>query len=100
MRDNGAFLGKAFRVFLFFFEKRFGNEQGKVRINMPGRFEHIVERPLHLFPDRVTVRLDDHAAADGRILSEVSTLDDLVVPLGIVLRSCWKPFCHICPDLT
>ena len=74
MGDDGAFLGKALGVLLFLFEKRFGDEKREVGVLVPGRLEHIVQGPLHLFPDRIAVRLDDHAAADGGVLGQVGPL--------------------------
>ena len=94
MRNHCAFLGKAFGVFLFFFEKRFRHKKREIGVLMPGRLKHIVERTLHLFPDRKTIRLDDHAAANSRVFSQIGTFDDLVIPLGIVFRSFRKCFSH------
>ena len=49
-----------------------------VSLNMP------VQGALHLLPDRIAVRLDDHAAADVGVLGQPGTLHDVEVPLGIV----------------
>ena len=94
MRDHSAFFGEALRMLFFFLQERFRHEERKVGILMPGRLEHIVQGSLHLFPDRKAVRLDHHAAANGRILGEVRAFHDLVVPLGVVLRPLWKCFRH------
>ena len=56
--------------------------------------EHIVEGALHLLPDGVAVRFDDHTASDGRIFCQIGTDDQFVVPLGIVLGAFYKIFCH------
>ena len=58
---------------------------GKYAFSCPGRLEHPVELALDVLPDRVAPRLDDHAAADGRVLGQVGGPDDLLVPLGIVV---------------
>jgi hypothetical protein len=62
-----------------------GMNNGKVRVLMPGRLEHVVECPLHVFPQRIAPRLDHHAAAHGRVLGEIRRPDDLLVPLGVVV---------------
>ena len=49
---------------------------------MAGRLEHPVERALHVFPDAVAPRLDDHAAAHVGVLGEVGRADDLLIPFG------------------
>src|SRR5215467_1484998 len=94
MRDNGAFFGKTFGVFLFFFEEGFRHEEREVSVLMTRRLEHVVQRSLHLFPYRKTIRLDHHAAANGRVFRQAGPLNDLVVPLGIVFRTLWKGFTH------
>ena len=51
-----------------FLEKRFGYEEREIRVLVARSFEHIVERPLHFFPDRKAVRFDHHTAANRRVL--------------------------------
>jgi hypothetical protein len=94
MRDHRAFFGKTLGMLLFFFQERFRDKEREVSVLVSGRLEHIVEGPLHLFPDRETIRLNNHTAANGRILGQVSPFDDLVVPFGIVFRPLWKSFAH------
>ena len=87
MRDDGAFLGEALGHLLFLGQKRFGNKQREVGVDVAGILEHAVEGPLHLLPDGVAVRLDDHAAAHVGVLRQAGALDDVEIPLGIILGS-------------
>ncbi len=58
---------------------------GKYAFWWPVCLEHPVELALHVFPDAVAPRLDDHAAAHVAVFGEVGGLDDLLVPLGEIL---------------
>ncbi len=87
MRHDRTFFRESFGVFFFLFEKRFRHEEREIGILMPGRLEHVIQRALHLLPDREAVRLDDHTASNRRILGQVGALDEFVVPLGIVFAS-------------
>ena len=86
VRDDGALLGEALGHLLFLGQERLGNEQREVGVDVAGVLEHAVEGPLHLLPDGVAVRLDDHAAADVGVLGQPGVLDDVEIPLRIVLR--------------
>ena len=70
VRDDGAFLGEALGHLLFLGEERLGNEQRKVGVDVAGVLEHAIEGALHLLPDGVAVRLDDHAAAHVGVLRQ------------------------------
>jgi hypothetical protein len=85
VRDDGALLGEALRHFLFLGEERFGNEEGKVGVDVAGVLEHAIEGPLHFLPDGEAVRLDDHAAAHVGVLGQAGVLDDVEIPLRIIL---------------
>jgi hypothetical protein len=61
---------------------------------VPGRFEHIVKRALHFFPDRKAVRLDDHASSHGGIFRQIGAFDDLVIPFRIIFAALWQCFAH------
>src|SRR5205085_12035754 len=80
--DDRAFLGETFHVLRFFREITQWNEKREVSVAMAGRAEHRVELPLHVFPDAVAPRTNDHAAADIRRLGHRGGADDLLVPLG------------------
>ena len=62
-----------------------GMKSGKVGVDVAGVLEHAIEGPLHLLPDGVAVRLDDHAAAHVGVLRQAGVLDDVEIPLGIIL---------------
>ena len=84
MSDNGALFGEALDVLGFLFHERTRDEQREVGVHMAGCLEHVVQRSLHEFPKRVAVRLDDHAATNGRMVGQVSFENEFVVPLAIV----------------
>ena len=65
MRNDRDFRSKAFDVLRFLLQKALRNEHREVGILMPGLLEHAVESLLHLFPDRIAIRTNDHAALDG-----------------------------------
>ena len=55
MRDRRDFRREAFNVFGFLPQEAFGNHQRKVRVLVAGGLEHVVQRPLHLLPDGISV---------------------------------------------
>jgi hypothetical protein len=67
-------------VFLLFFQKRFGDEQWKSRVHVPGLFEPAVQRLLDVLPQSPTVGAHHHAAAHRGVICQFGALDDLVVP--------------------
>ena len=85
VRDDGTLLGKPLGHFLFLGQERLGNEEGEIGVDVPGILEHAVEGPLHLLPDGKPMRLDDHAAAHVGVLGQAGMLDDIEIPLGIIL---------------
>jgi len=87
MGDYGALGGKAFGVSGFFFEEGKGDQQGEVGVLVSGGFELHIELLLDEFPDTVSPRFDDHAAACFRVFSHVGSADDLLIPLGEVVAS-------------
>ena len=85
MGDDRAFLGEALDVRGFLLHEGQRDEQREVGVLVAGGLEHVVQRALHVLPERVAPRLDDHAAAHGGVLGQVGGADDLLVPLGVVL---------------
>ena len=81
---HSAFFGKSFHVLRFFRKIAFGDEQGEVGVLHARGFETGVECLLYPFPDGITIGLDHHAAAHGRLFGEVGFHDEFVVPARIV----------------
>ena len=90
MRDDRAFLGEALDVLGLLLQVAQRNEQREVGVLVAGGLEHPVEQPLHVLPERVAPRLDDHAAADVGVLGEIGRPDDLLIPLGKILLARWR----------
>jgi len=82
---HGALLGKARYVLGLFRKEALGNQQGEISVLHTGCLEHLVKHRLHLFPYRVTIGLDDHTSANGRVFSEVCLGDQVVIPLTIIV---------------
>ena len=82
MGHHRALLGEAFDMLRFLLHVTQRNEQREIGVLMPGRFEHRVELPLHVFPDAVAPGLDDHAAAHVGLLRQIGGADDLLIPFG------------------
>src|SRR5262244_1650839 len=68
----------------FLAEETDRDEDGKIRVDMAGGLEALVEFALHLFPDGVAVGADDHAAAHGAVVGELGFADDVEVPASVV----------------
>ena len=62
-----------------------GMNSGKYAFEWPVSLNIAVEDALDVLPQRVAPRLDHHAAADVAVLGEVGGLDDLLVPLLVVV---------------
>src|SRR6476660_10215765 len=80
MRNHGTFLGEAFDVLSFLGEITQRNEQGKIGVAVAGGANHRVELTLHVFPDPVAPRTNDHATAHVRRLGQFSDANHLLVP--------------------
>ena len=72
-------------MILFFLQEPFGDKHGHVDVFVSRFLETAVQDALDVFPDRVTVRTDDHAALHGRILNEIRLLDNIGIPLREVV---------------
>ena len=85
MRDHGALLGEAFDVGGFLLEERDRDEQREVGVLVARLLEHAIEDALDVLPQRITPRLDHHAALDVGVLGEIRRADDLLIPFGKIL---------------
>ena len=81
MRYHGAFLGKAFDVLGFLCEITQRNEQREISVAVTSGANHRVELALHVFPDAVAPRTNDHASAYVGSLSQFSCANHLLIPL-------------------
>ena len=96
--DNRTLLGESFDMLCLAGEKTFWDEQGEVCILHTRLLEHCIQLCLHLLPNGITIRFDDHTAADITLFSEVGLHDQFIVPLRVILASfcqIFKFFCHI-----
>src|SRR5262249_44778388 len=61
------------------------DEEGEVGVDVAGVLEHPIQAALHLLPDGVAGRLDDHAAAHGAVVGQFGAFDDIEIPLRVIL---------------
>ena len=85
--NDRALFGESFDVFGLFFEKTFGNENWEISVFMPRFLEFFIQNTLHIFPDPITPRLDDHTTANWGDFRQFSCLDDRLVPFGIIFAA-------------
>ncbi len=96
VRNHGALLGEPFDMIGLPAEKRFRDEKREVGVHMSCVLEHLVQRSLHLLPDCVSVRFDNHTAAHCRTLRKARLHNQIVIPLRIILLARGKLFQLIC----
>src|SRR5579864_1130614 len=77
---------------LLFIDEAPGNKQRERHVLVPGRLEPAVQRLLHVLPQRPTVGAHNHAAAHRSVVGQLRLQDQLVVPLGKILRARGKFF--------
>ena len=87
MGNNSALLGEAFHMISLSAQERLGNEQGEISVLHAGSLEHVIKLTLHLFPDGVAIRLDDHAATHSRLLGQVGFHYQFIIPLRVIVGS-------------
>src|SRR5262245_6305653 len=63
------------------------NKEGEIGILVSGFLEHSVQCLLHLFPYGVTVRANDHAAFNWRIICQFRGGNHVGVPSGVVFAA-------------
>ena len=90
MRHDGAFLGEALDVCGLLLEIAQRYKKREVGIAVAGRLEHPVQDRLHPLPQGIAPRFDDHATSNFGVFGEIGRPDDLLIPLGKVLLTCWR----------
>jgi hypothetical protein len=85
--NDRAFLGEPFDVFGLSGEVTQRNEQREIGIAVSGRPKHRIELALHVFPNSIAPRANDHATTHVRGLSQLTGPDYLLVPFGKILRT-------------
>src|SRR5205085_5708702 len=76
--------------------------QWKRHVLVASSLESPVQRLLHILPERPTIRTHNHATTHRRIVSQLRLQNQLVVPLGEILRAGGKLFfshAAVCPVL-
>src|SRR5574344_1827451 len=68
--DYRALLGKTLNVFGLLAEKRLGDKQRQIGIDVTSFLKTAIKLSLHLLPDSIAIRLDYHTASYSRIFSQ------------------------------
>ena len=84
MCDPGDFRGKSLNVILLLLKKTLGNEHGKIYVLHTGLLEPAVEFRFDVLPNRVSGRLEDHAALYRCVSYKLCFFNDIRIPLGKV----------------
>ena len=102
--DPCHFRCKAFYVILFLFEQAFRNKHRHADIFMSGFLKHAVQNMLHILPDGVTIRTNDHTALDAGVFDKLCFFYNIGIPLCEILihggdfsHLFFVAFCHIAP---
>ena len=80
--NNRAFLCETLNMFGFLREITQRNEEREIGVAMAGGAKHRVEMMLHVFPDAVAPRANDHATADIGRFRHRGGPDHLLIPFG------------------
>ena len=94
MRHHRALLREPLYMLGLPAQERLGDKKREIGIDMPRLLEHPVKHIMHLLPDGITIRLDDHTAPYSRALSEICLHHKIVIPLRIILRPLCNLFSH------
>ncbi len=79
--NHSALFGETLHMVRLLAEKRFGYEQREIGVFVPRLLEHLIESGLHLLPNSITVRLDNHTSAYGRIFRKARFNYQIIIPL-------------------
>ncbi len=85
MGYHGTFRSEALHVLGLFFQKRVGYEQREIGVYVPGFLKPQIEMSLDIFPQGIPRRTHDHTSPDRSIIRKFRRLDNILIPLGIIL---------------
>ena len=94
MGNHGTLLGEAFHVTGLTTEEGFRDKNREIGVGVARFLEHSIQSGLNLLPNRISVRFYHHTTSHRGIFSQISFLNNIIVPLRITLFSCRKTFCH------
>ena len=94
VRDDRALGREALNVLSLLLEIRRGDQQREIGIDVSRLFKSLVELGLDDLPHGIAGGTDDHAAAHGRVIGQLGHLDDVEIPLRIILRTRGNVACH------
>ena len=80
-RDPSTLGSKALYVILLLLQKGFGDQHGHIYIFVARGLESCIQILLDIFPDRIAVGTDNHAAVHAGIVNQLGLLDNVGVPL-------------------
>src|SRR5207253_1694440 len=89
VRDDCTFLSKAFDVLGFLCEITQRNEKGEICVAVSRGAKHGIELALHVFPNAVAPRANNHAAAYLRRFCQLGGANHLLIPFGKILVASW-----------
>ncbi len=95
MRDDGDFGREPFDVLRLFCHEAHGNKQREIGVFVSVILKTFVEFLLNIFPDRISVRADDHRPLYGAVIDELGFQHDV----GIPLRKIGFDICDLCYEL-
>src|SRR5205823_15025323 len=81
MWQHGTLVGKAFDVVSFVRVITQRNDERKMGVEVTGGANHRVQLTLHVFPDPIAPRTNDHAPAHLRRLGQFGGANHLLMPL-------------------
>ena len=90
MRYDGAFFGETLDVCGLLLKIAQRYKKREVGIAVTRGLEHPIEDRLHPLPQGIAPRFDDHATSNFGVFGEIGRPDDLLIPLGKVLLTCWR----------
>ena len=85
--DHRHLFGEALDMFRLALKIGERNEDRKIGIVVAGRFDPIIKKPLHPFPNAIAPWLDNHATAHARFLGHIGSCDDFLIPCSKIIST-------------